>query len=133
MTTTLEELLKQHPKAVKAIGIADYKQRNRLSVIVRIKDYAYANSIGDHAMDSVADLLAAIEAHITASEPLGDEEIEAMKWKKNADDRIVVRWCGNTGVCEGWNDHHTKWLFEGHNADIDRLHAEIRRLRKGDA
>jgi F0F1-type ATP synthase delta subunit len=117
MTTTLEQLLAKYPKAVKAIGIADYKQRDRLRVIIRIKDYAYANSIGDHAMDSVADLLAAIEAHITATEPLSDEAIEAMKWHM----RRPLRSLAEVGL---------EWMESSHNADIDRLHAEIKRLRK---
>lgn len=129
MTTTLEELLSKYPKAVKAIGIADYKQRDRLGVIVRIKDYAYLNNIGDHAMDSVADLLAAIESHLTASEPLTDEEIEKMKW-----DYRGAR-VGPPGfiALHAANAENAANACAAQNADIDRLHAEIRRLRKGGA
>jgi len=114
MGTTLEDLLNRHPRAAKGINLGEYGPQRHLAAIARIRDYAYLNNIGDHAMDSVADLLAAIESHLKASEPLSDEEIELMKWG------------GVNTIGDSWRS-----IAEAQHADIDRLHAEIRRLRKG--
>lgn len=133
MTTTLEQLLVKYPKAVAAVDQWNAPRKvlslNAYDAINSIREYAYMKEIAtadDCGMLSLADLLAVIESHLTATEPLTDEEIELMKWTHEGG---VVGPSGYVSF-HAYNAEDAANAVACHNADIDRLHAEIRRLRE---
>lgn len=109
--TALRELFTNHKLALEACGI-NATVTNRLVVATKVRDFANLNNVGDFAFDSIETLLGLIEAKCKAEAPLTDEDINAMLWEPEElyDDRAS----------------NTRW----HNACIDKLHAEIKRMRK---
>jgi hypothetical protein len=114
--TTLQDLLANHPLAVEAIvkwnagiHLDRYDDKDAAD---RVHLFAALNKIGTPYLDSIETLLGLIEAKCKAEAPLTDEDINAMLWEPEElyDDRAS----------------NTRW----HNACIDKLHAEIKRMRK---
>lgn len=76
---------------------------------------------------AVRALNATIESKLKAEKPLSDAEIEAMKW--TAGERAASVETGDVSfTCSG--EGNACVAVDAHNSRIDRLHAEIKRLRK---
>lgn len=126
--TALQELFTNHKLALEACGI-NATVTSRFAVSIKVRDYAYLNNVGDFAFDSIETLLGLIEAKCKAEAPLTDEEIEATKWTISRNDDKVV-------VGRGGFEFHCNFpqaamnLTQVQHACIDRLAAEIKRLRK---
>ena len=127
--TDLQRLIDSHPLTAKECGLAGL---HRYGFALRVKDYAYLNNIGDFAFDSVPSLMAAIESHLRAKNPppITEEEIANMRWKSGVGLSDVVYGTLINGKCfYAMGERERDDAITAHNADIDRLAAEIRRLR----
>lgn len=125
--TALQELFTNHKLALEACGI-NATVTSRFAVSIKVRDYAYLNNVGDFAFDSIETLLGLIEAKCKAEAPLTDEEIEAMKWRSGGYSVFHHEIKGGCVLCH--NDEEAEDAVAAQHACIDRLAAEIRRLRK---
>lgn len=137
MTTTLQQLLAAHPEAVDDINSTwptklDPKSVDTTSAIIR--EHAVKLGVASYAeacLDSVASLLSAIEAKLKAERGLSDAEIEGMRYSVIRSIHTERAWVGR-GDQQGGNAANSinaAQIQNDHNACIDTLAAEIRRLR----
>lgn len=128
--TDIKTLIEKYPRTVKACGIDDGTSHLRFACAV--KDYANLNSIGDFAFDSVESLMHAIESHLAAKEPqpLTEAEVAKMRWSwvNDLQDNVFGKLIRG-GVFFTASIRQRDDAIAAHNADIDRLWAEVNRLR----
>jgi len=95
------------------------------------RSYCQANSIGSPWLDSIESLLTAITAKLKAERGLSDAEIEGMRYSVIRSIHTERAWVGR-GDQQGGNAANSinaAQIQNDHNACIDTLAAEIRRLR----
>ena len=112
--TDPKTLISRYPLTAEACKLEPGYQWPRWQVANRVRRYAEDMSIGDYAYDSVESLMAAIESHLAASrpKPLTEEDVAKMRWN-----------------CHWGTDLDSQSAsLRTHNADIDRLWAECKRL-----
>lgn len=127
---TIEQLITAFPKATKA-ACGNDTIINRIAFAGRVRGYALKHGIGDYVFDSFEQLMSKIEERIEAEAPLTDQAIEAMKWSVLPNnDHDVVMGSGFSFRCN--NPLAAQNLTSTQHACVDRLHAEIKRLRKAE-
>jgi hypothetical protein len=136
--TNLTDLLAAHPRTVAAVdewlGEHDplkHPERDTRNRADCIRFYAASIGMPDACMASISDILATIEARLTAeaTPPLSDEEIAKMRWSYNAVEAVVKGQNIPGGDFACFSPSSSGLATHAHNADIDRLASEIRRQR----
>ena len=139
MTPTLSQLLSSRPKAVEAIRksygmnwLTDVFSENENAGTIRA--YCASVDLGAPWLDSIETLLGLIESK-AAEAPLSDAEIEGMRWRTYLGDMsgngLRVFHVSEEGkLFEAASNSDRNAAIESHNADIDRCHREIKRMRK---
>lgn len=132
MTTDPKTLIERFPLTAEACKLDADMSRHHFSEHVR--DYAWDNKVGDFAFDSVEQLMQSIESHLAAKpKPLTEEDIGRMRWKMGSEPRLgrplnVVGQQFKRGQFTALDSVEAKDAVTAHNADIDRLWAEVQRL-----
>jgi hypothetical protein len=136
--TNLTDLLAAHPRTVAAVdkwaSACPLANRTASNAAEVIREYAQKHGYADAYFTSLPDLLATIEARLTAeaTPPISDEEIAKMRWRACEIRNFASVVEGK--LIDGGNFHAVNQInrddaITAHNADIDRLASEIRRLR----
>lgn len=137
--TTLQQLLAAHPEAVKDID--DPINRGDSPILSELEPWAAARTIRAYAWNNgygddsyildIESLLTAITAKLKAERGLSDAEIEGMRYSVIRSIHTERAWVGR-GDQQGGNAANSinaAQIQNDHNACIDTLAAEIRRLR----
>lgn len=128
---TISDLLAAHQKSVKAIEDSYQMLAGTLSkfddedIAFKIRIYARMQKIGSSYLDSIETLLGLIEANLKAAARLADEEIDGMRWERVSGGGIGI----DHRIRYALNEENRVDLTGAHNSCIDKLHAEILRLR----
>jgi hypothetical protein len=118
----IKQLINAYPRTAATVSkwASDYpwEKRTVLEVQEILRDYASKHGYSSSDAVPLVDLLEIIESRLSARpSPLTDRELEQMRWSYGG----AAYWQVNRGYGEN--------PVNAHNADIDRLASEIRRLR----